>query len=75
MRRDASFWLHVAMSGLLVFIVLMVAGPPLARHFGYRQWPQTVQDLYTGFFTFGVVIASASAVVGASFCYSLSRQR
>lgn len=75
MRRDASFWLHVAMSGLLVFIVLMVAGPPLVRQLGYRHWPQTVQDLYIGFFTFGVVIGSACAVVGGSFCYSLSRHR
>jgi hypothetical protein len=63
------------MSGLLVFILLMVAGPPLVRHFGYRNWPQTAKDLYIAFFTFGVVLGSAGAVVGGSFCYSLSRHR
>jgi hypothetical protein len=74
-RRDESYWLHVALSGLLLFIIMMYAGLPLARHLGFRDWPQAAQDLYIGFFTLSVVGGSAGAVVGGSFCYTLSRSR
>lgn len=75
MGRSATFWLHVAVSGLLVFIVTMNAGLPLARHFGYHSWPQLAQDGFIALFTVAIVMGSAGAVVGGSFCLSLSRHR
>jgi len=53
----------------------MYAAPSLASHFGYGDWSQTAKDVYLLFLVFAVVIGSAGAVVGGSFCYSLSRNR
>lgn len=73
-RRDATFWLHVALGGGLLFLAVIYGGFPLAYRLGYWEWARPTQDLFISFLVLAVAIASAAVLAGTSICYQKSRK-
>lgn len=71
---EASFWLHVALGGTVLFLAVMYGGFPLAYRLGYWDWSRPAQDLFIAALTLAVAAASAAVLIGTSICYQNSRK-